>query len=248
MKKILLLSLHFVTTICFAQNNQQLKLWYNKPSGTTWENALPIGNGKLGAMIYGNVDTETVQLNECTVWSGSPNRNDNDLCLDSLTEIRQLIFNGKQKEAEAIANNVIISKTSQGQMFEPVGELSLTFEGHDKYEDYSRELDIEKAIAKTSYKVGDVYYTREVLASIPDRVIVLRLTVSKPGSLSFVAGLAVGMPNAIIKANNAGQLTIAGTSMSVTHIDNLPAINNVAMFFYDNQNNLILPSAASCRM
>src|SRR5690348_3870448 len=102
MKKNLLLSSFFITIICCAQNNQQLKLWYNTPSGTIWENALPIGNGKLGAMIYGNVDTETVQLNECTVWSGSPNRNDNNLCLDSLSEIRQLIFDGKQKEAEAL--------------------------------------------------------------------------------------------------------------------------------------------------
>jgi alpha-L-fucosidase 2 len=76
MKKILLASLIIsCVSICLAQSNKDLKLWYNKPSGTIWENALPIGNGKLGAMVYGNVDTETVQLNECTVWSGSPNRN-----------------------------------------------------------------------------------------------------------------------------------------------------------------------------
>jgi alpha-L-fucosidase 2 len=91
-KKLLITCVVLLSSTCFSQSNNNLKLWYNKPSGTVWENALPIGNGKLGAMIYGNVDTETVQLNECTVWSGSPNRNDNSLCIDSLAEIRQLIF------------------------------------------------------------------------------------------------------------------------------------------------------------
>ena len=73
-----------ITIISFSQTDPGLKLWYNKPSGNTWENALPIGNGRLGAMIYGNVEKETIQLNEHTVWSGSPNRNDNPLALDSL--------------------------------------------------------------------------------------------------------------------------------------------------------------------
>src|SRR4030095_12269913 len=76
-KKLLIIFLVLLSSTCFSQSNNNLKLWYNKPSGTIWENALPIGNGKLGAMIYGNVDTETVQLNESTVWSGSPNRHAN---------------------------------------------------------------------------------------------------------------------------------------------------------------------------
>src|SRR5690242_17682384 len=115
MKNVLFVGLLFLITDCLAQKQQGLTLWYNQPSGHVWENALPIGNGFLGAMVYGNVDTETVQLNEYTVWSGSPNRNDNPLALDSLSEIRKLIFEGKQKEAEQIANRVIISKKSQGQ-------------------------------------------------------------------------------------------------------------------------------------
>src|SRR5881394_326476 len=97
-------------TVVHAQNNTALKLWYNKPSGRVWENALPIGNGRLGAMIYGNVDTETIQLNEHTLWSGSPNRNDNVLAFDSLAEIRKLIFDGNQKDAEKLAKSVIVSK------------------------------------------------------------------------------------------------------------------------------------------
>src|SRR6186713_3619189 len=105
----LLLSVALSATGIHAQNNTALKLWYNKPSGKVWENALPIGNGRLGAMIYGNVEQETIQLNEHTLWSGSPNRNDNPLALDSLEKIRQLIFEGKQKDAEKLANKTIIS-------------------------------------------------------------------------------------------------------------------------------------------
>ena len=88
----LLLLLVLSATVVHAQNNTALKSWYNKPSGMVWENALPIGNGRLGGMIYGNVDTETIQLNEHTLWSGGPNRNDNPLALDSLAEIRKLFF------------------------------------------------------------------------------------------------------------------------------------------------------------
>jgi alpha-L-fucosidase 2 len=108
-----------------------------------WENALPIGNGRLGAMIYGNVDTETIQLNEHTLWSGSPNRNDNPLALDSLDAIRKLIFAGKQKDAENLANKVIISKQSHGQMFQPLGELLALHELADPVQ-ARRERDQER--------------------------------------------------------------------------------------------------------
>ena len=120
---IILLFFAFLSGPAHAQKSTGLKLWYNKPSGNTWENALPIGNGRLGAMIYGNVGRETIQLNEHTLWSGGPNRNDNPLMLDSLAAMRQLIFDGRQKEAEQLANKVLISKQSHGQMFEPAGEV-----------------------------------------------------------------------------------------------------------------------------
>src|SRR5918912_54800 len=106
MKQLFFVYLLLTTAIGYSQNKPALKLWYNQPSGNTWENALPIGNGRLGAMIYGNVEKEIIQLNEHTGWSGSPNRNDNHLALDSLAIIRQLIFEGKQKDAERIANRV----------------------------------------------------------------------------------------------------------------------------------------------
>jgi alpha-L-fucosidase 2 len=212
MQQSLLLGLLLVSTLSFSQEKQGLKLWYNQASGSKWENALPIGNGRLGAMVYGNVDKETIQLNEHTVWSGSPNRNDNPASLDSLAEIRKLIFEGNHKVAERLANRVIITKKSHGQMFQPVGSLHLSFPGHEKFSNYYRELDIEKAVAKTTYVVDGVTYTREALASFPDRVIVMRLTASKPGSLSFSANYSSPQRKKVFATTATKDLTISGTT------------------------------------
>ncbi|MEO6550479.1 MAG: glycoside hydrolase family 95 protein [Ferruginibacter sp.] len=212
MKKSAFIFLLFLTAVSYSQSGQSLKLWYSTPSGKVWENALPIGNGRLGAMIYGNVEQETIQLNEQSVWSGSPNRNDNPLALDSLSLIRQLIFDGKRKEAERVVNNSIITKKSHGQKFEPVGSLQLAFNGQENYTDYYRELDIERAVTKTSYIVNGVTYTRETLASFPDRVVVMRLTASKPGSISFNAFFTTPQKKATIKTTAEKELTIFGTT------------------------------------
>jgi len=213
-----------------AQDISGLKLWYNRPSGNTWENALPIGNGKIGAMVYGNVEIETIQLNEHTVWSGSPNRNDNPEALASLPEIRRLIFEGKQKEAEQLANKAIITEKSHGQMFQPVGSLHLTFSGQDQYTNYYRELDIERAVARTTYAVGNVVYTREVLASLSDRVIVIRLTASKPHSISFTATFSTPQPKAIIQTTAAKELAIAGTTIDHEGVEGKVRYKGIARF------------------
>ncbi|MGV3504725.1 MAG: glycoside hydrolase family 95 protein [Adhaeribacter sp.] len=213
MKKLLVVFLLLIAIAGFSQPKPGLKLWYKTPAGSTWENALPIGNGRLGGMVYGNVEKETIQLNEHTVWSGSPNRNDNPLALDSLAKIRQLIFAGQQKAAERIANKAIITQKSHGQMFQPVGSLQLAFDGHGAFSDYYRELDIEKAVTKTSYTVKGVRYTREALASFPDRVVVMRLTASKPGSISFQAFFTRALPKTAIQTTAAKELTISGTTM-----------------------------------
>jgi alpha-L-fucosidase 2 len=139
---------------------QSLKLWYNEPAKNSWTSALPVGNGRLGGMVFGNPEKECVQLNEATVWSGSPNRNDNPDALASLPQIRKLIFEGKQKEAQELAGNTIQTKKSNGQMFQPVGNLFLSFPGHENYTSFYRELDIERAIQKTTYEINGVTYTR----------------------------------------------------------------------------------------
>jgi alpha-L-fucosidase 2 len=225
---IVLLLLPCLAAIAQQNNKEGLKLWYNKPSGKTWENALPIGNGRLGAMVYGNVMEEIIQLNEHTVWSGGPNRNDNPLALDSLAEIRRLVFAGKQKDAERLANKAIISKKSHGQMFQPVGDLRLQFDGHDNFENFYRELDIENAVTKTTYTVSGVTYTREVLASLPDRVIAVQLTANKPGSLSFNAYFAAALPNTTIKATAQRQLIIAGTTVDHEGVKGLVKYKGIA--------------------
>lgn len=207
-----------------------MKLWYNKPSGKVWESALPVGNGKLGAMVYGNVQTERIQLNEHTLWSGSPNRNDNPLALDSLATIRKLIFEGKQKQAENLANNVIISKQSHGQIFGPAGELHLSFPGHENYTNYYRELDLGRALAKTSYTVAGVTYTREVIASFADRVIAVRLTASRPGCISFTASFSSPQPNVKIQTLQSRQLTFAGTTIDHEGVKGMVRYKGIAHF------------------
>lgn len=217
-----------LSTVCGAQTPPTLKLWYTQPANKTWENALPIGNGRLGAMVYGNVPKETIQLNEHTVWSGGPNRNDNPEALASLPEMRQLIFDNKQKDAEQLANKTIITKKSHGQMFQPVGNLHLAFEGHEKYTDYYRELDIEKAVARTTYTVDGVTYTRKILASFPDRVVVMQLTASKPGRLSFTASFATPHTPAIVKTTSANELTFAGTTSDHEGVKSLVKFKGLA--------------------
>lgn len=233
MNRFFSIFLLFITTISFSQNNASLKLWYKQPSGNTWENALPIGNGRLGAMVYGNVEQEIIQLNEHTVWSGSPNRNDNPAALDSLDVIRRLIFEGKHKEAEGLANRIIITKKSHGQMFQPVGNLHLTFEGQNDFTNYHRELDIEKAVAKTTYQVGNVTYTREAFASFPDRVVVMRLTANQPGSLSFTAHYSSPQPKKTVTTTSTKDLTISGTTSDHEGVEGKVAFKGITRIKLD---------------
>nr|MCU0388313.1 glycoside hydrolase family 95 protein [Chitinophagaceae bacterium] len=128
-----------------AQHSAPLTLWYERPANE-WVEALPVGNGRLGAMVYGDPFYENIQLNESSVWAGSPHRNDNPSAKEALPEIRKLIFEGKYKEAQDIANQKFISKISQGMPYQTVGNLRLKFEGHGNISGYYRELDIEKAV------------------------------------------------------------------------------------------------------
>lgn len=167
-----------------------MKLWYRAPANKVWEAALPLGNGRLAAMVYGNFPAEILQLNESTIWSGGPNRNDNPDALSALPEIRRLIFEGKNEEASKLATEKVESKKNFGMKFQPAGNVIITFPGHDSaaVTDYHRELDLNSAVATTTYKVNGVNYTRTVFSSVPDQVMVVRLVADKPGSLSFNVG------------------------------------------------------------
>ena len=180
---LMLLAFLFGNTIC-AQKGDKLKLRYDKPA-KLWNEALPIGNGRLGAMVFGSPSQEKIQLNENTLWQGGPCRNDNPDALGALPIVRQLIFSGKYDEAQDVVNKSIISKKLQGASYQTIGNILLNFPNQNGYTDYTRELDIEKAIETTSYTVSGVTYKREIFASKPDQVIVVRLTASKPGHISF---------------------------------------------------------------
>ncbi len=169
-----------------AQNESLLKLWYNQPA-KQWVEALPVGNGRLGAMVFGDPVKETIQLNESTVWAGQPNRNDNSNARAVLPEVRELIFEGKYKEAQDLVNQNFISKASHGMPYQTVGNLNLQFSGHENYTNYYRELDIENAITLTRYSVNNINYSTKVFSSFPDQVIIAQIKADKPGSVSFSA-------------------------------------------------------------
>ncbi|MGR3810462.1 glycosyl hydrolase family 95 catalytic domain-containing protein [Jiulongibacter sp. NS-SX5] len=210
MNKLFLLIQFFITFSAFSQKN--LKLWYDTPAGDVWEDALPIGNGKQGAMVYGNVEQEIFQLNEHTVWSGGPNRNDNPEALEALPKIRDLIFNGEYKAAEQLANEKLISKKSHGQMFQPVGNLVMNFPKHKNYSNYYRELDIDRAVTKTTYRVNNVCFTRESFTSFTDRVLIIRLTADKPRQITFNTTFNSEHAKQKITTNKAGELSLWGVT------------------------------------
>ena len=175
-------------TVAIAQN---LRLWYDFPA-KKWEEALPVGNGRLGAMVFGGAEKERLQINEETVWAGSPNNNINTNALAALPKARELLFQKKWKEAQRFIEENIMNtrgenKKNHGMSYQPVGDLNIEFPGHANPTNYHRELDITNAVATTRYTVDGVEYTREVFSSFADNVIVVRLTASQTGKLNFKA-------------------------------------------------------------
>ena len=170
-------------TLAFAAENP-LTLWYNSDAGGEFTNALPIGNGYMGGLIYGGVTKDIIGLNESTVWSGGPGDNNKQGAASHLKDARDAMFRGDYRTAESIVSNYMIGPGPAS--FQPVGDLVITT-SHNGAGDYRRELDLKTAIAKTTYSVGGVKHTREYFASYPDHVIVVRLSADKSGSVSFGA-------------------------------------------------------------
>ena len=178
--KRLLLFIACVTAL--SVNAQQHKLWYNKPA-SHWLEALPIGNSHLGAMIYGGTDTEEIQLNEETFWSGSPHDNNSTEAKDYLQTVRDSIFAGKEEAAQAIINKHFF-KGPHGMKYLPLGSVKLKM-GHVDVKDYRRELSLGNALNTTSYIHKGVKYERTVFASQADKAIIVRIKASKKGALAF---------------------------------------------------------------
>ncbi|MEU6786763.1 glycoside hydrolase N-terminal domain-containing protein [Nonomuraea angiospora] len=164
-----------------------LALWYDESAGTDWLRALPIGNGRLGAMVFGNVDTERLQLNEDTVWAGGPYDQSNPRGAAALGQIRQLVFQNQWSQAQTMIDQSMRG-TPVGQLaYQPVGDLRLGFGNAAGVSEYSRSLDLTTATTAVSFLQNGVRYGREVLASAPDQVIAIRLTADRPGSITFSA-------------------------------------------------------------
>ena len=182
MKRIIT-SILFSAFVTLTIQAQQHLLWYDKPA-THWLQALPIGNSHLGAMIYGDVKTEEIQLNEETFWSGSPYYNNSPESKAHLQEVRQLIFEGKEKEAHALIDQYFI-KGPHGMRFLPVGSVKLAFHRKDNTSSYRRQLNLGTALATTQYTLDGVTYRRTCFASQADNAIIVRIEASEKGALSF---------------------------------------------------------------
>ncbi|MGJ1195266.1 glycoside hydrolase family 95 protein [Sphingobacterium spiritivorum] len=213
---LLSLTLLFIGFITSLQAQNSLKLQYDKPAGN-WNEALPIGNGRLGAMVFGQPDQEQIQLNEETIWAGGPGNNVSKNAYDRIQQIRRLLFEGKAKEAQDLSNATFPRPAptgiDYGMPYQTFGYLRISFPGHKQYTSYSRELDIQDAITRTRYKAGAVTYTREVFASLKDDVVIIKLSADAKKSLSFSIGLTSPHDNTHITVENK-QLTLSGISGS----------------------------------
>ncbi|MDI9871585.1 glycoside hydrolase family 95 protein [Flectobacillus roseus] len=195
------------------QNNPPLTVWYKQPANAKiadvnkgwnndpeWLKAFPIGNGFLGGMVFGDVNQERIQLNEKSLWSGSPSDNDNPEASAYLPKIRQLLFEGKYKEANELTNKTQIAKgagTGKGNgtndpygSYQLLGDLRIDFEKNTAYSNYTRKLDLRKGLVNIAYTQEGVDFKREVFVSYPDRAMLIRFTANKKGALSFKASLS----------------------------------------------------------
>jgi alpha-L-fucosidase 2 len=210
---------------------KSVKLWYSQPANASiadhpngwhndpeWLKALPLGNGSLGLMVFGDVNKERIQLNEESMWSGSHDANDNPEAFEHQAKIRQLLFEGKYREATELTNKTQICKgpgSGRGNgatvpfgCFQTLGDLWLDFEKNGSYENYYRELDLNNAVARVRYTQNGVNFEREIFTSQPDQVMVARFTADKPGQISFNCSMT--RPERFKTHTEDGQLILSG--------------------------------------
>jgi alpha-L-fucosidase 2 len=199
-------------------NPSDLVLWYRQPAAQ-WVEALPVGNGRLGAMVFGGVANERLQLNEDTLWAGGPYDPVSPEAAGALPEVRRLIFAGKYHEAHQLIGAKVMARPLQQMAYQPVGDVLLNFGESGGVQDYRRELDLDTAIARVTYMRNGVRFTREVFSSPVDQVIVMRVTADRPGQIGFTATLHSPQTVAITPAG-ADTLVLAGTN---TDYDNIKA-------------------------
>ncbi|MEA1896359.1 MAG: glycoside hydrolase family 95 protein [Bacteroidota bacterium] len=165
------------------QTYPSLTLWYEKPANI-WDEALPVGNGRMGAMVFGNVYNERIQINEESLWAGKRFNNNNQNALKDLPKMRQLIFDGNINEAYNLGNKSLLSTPPRFRSYQTFGDIFLSFDSLANYSGYRRELNLSTGISKISYRINEINFTREVFVSAPNNTIVINITADKPGSIS----------------------------------------------------------------
>ena len=173
-------------TISNATQAQDYRLWYNRPA-ERWTESLPLGNGRLGAMVFGNPLVEHLQLNEETIWAGRPNDNANKDALEWIPKIREMVFAGNFAEAQKAATQHVKSATNQGMPYQSFGDLHISFSNQSNYTDYYRELSLDSARTLVTYKCNGTNYRRETLTSFTDDLVVMHISADKKQSITFQA-------------------------------------------------------------
>ncbi|MFC0346004.1 glycoside hydrolase family 95 protein [Epilithonimonas hispanica] len=223
---ILIITL-LISLFSFAQKGKN-KLWYDKPA-VQWVEALPVGNGRLAAMVFGNPAQEKLQLNEGTFWSGGPSRNDNPDGPKVLDSIRYYLFNGNYKRAQILADKGLTAKSLHGSAFQNIGDFTLDFSNLNDVKNYYRELDIEKAIAPTTFTSNGINFKREIFTSIPDHIMVIRLSSDHRNALSFKANFD-GELKKNSKAIDSNTLQMDGLSSTLDGVPGQVKFNALAKF------------------
>ncbi len=187
-----------------------LNLWYRRPA-REWVEALPFGNGRLGGMVFGGVERDRVQLNDDTIWSGAPYDPANPAAPAAIREARELLFAGKREEAEAVLTKNALGLPPRMVQYQTLGSVMLDFavENDRAVTNYRRSLDLDSAVATTTFTRGGVTYTREVFSSAPDQIVAIRLSADRPGKLDFAATWATPHPGAVVGVED-GLLTLSG--------------------------------------
>ncbi len=211
MRKLLLVVV--ILLLPLAVKAQAYRLWYDRPA-MTWTQALPIGNGVMGGMVFGTPAVEHIQINEETIWAGQPNSVCHPQAKEYLPKVRQLIFEGKYKEAQDLANQKVMpvgAGQNMGMPYQPFGDLYISMVGHAGYTNYERLLDLENAHCLVHYTVDGVDYERETIAPLGSQVIAIHLKASKPKMISFTAYMTSPHENVLIGGEGL-ESTLQGVS------------------------------------
>lgn len=216
-------------SVCYSQTSStenDWRIWFNHPAAN-WNEALPVGNGEIGAMIFGDVFNERLQLNEKSLWSGRPEDFVNPDAKKALPVVRKLLFEGKYAEAQKLAQEKMMGNKKVASSYQMLGDLRLIFENQSPYEQYKRDLDLETAVATISYRQDNVNYRREIFSSAPDNVLIIRLTADKPAALSFSVELT--RPGDHVAINTSGNEMMlkghAGFDTGVKFIGHVKVVN-----------------------